>query len=151
MIAVLSALVLSASGILAGVLAAVALGIVPAFMGLPPRQYIHVHKLVGQYFDRIMPPLVIGCTIADIVLAVVVSGWVRIALFATAAVTQVGVSLVSQLVNVPINRTVKSTDPLSVGHDWGDPRARWASWHLARTSLAFCAVTANAAATAIIR
>ncbi|GAA2273909.1 MULTISPECIES: DUF1772 domain-containing protein [Kitasatospora] len=151
MIAVLSALVLGANGTMAGVLVAVALGIVPAFKGLSPTQYIQVHRLVGRHYDRVMPPLVISCTVADIVLAAVVSGRARIALFVAAALAQLGVSLVSQFANVPINRTVKNTEPQSIGDDWDDPRARWANWHLTRTVLALCAVAANTAGVATLR
>nr|WP_237550718.1 DUF1772 domain-containing protein [Streptomyces sp. SID8354] len=130
-------------------MAAVALGIVPAFRGLPVDQYIRVHRLAGQYYDRVMPPLVIGCTGVDIALAVLVGDGGRVILFSAAAVAQLGVSVVSQFANVPINRKVKSTDPLCVGPDWDDPRARWARWHLVRTVLALCAVLANAGAVAI--
>ncbi|MEU5050243.1 DUF1772 domain-containing protein [Streptomyces sp. NPDC021096] len=149
MITVLSALVLGASGILAGVLVAVALGVVPAFRGLPPDQYIRVHRLAGQYYDRVMPPLVIGSTGVDIALAVLADDGGRVILFSAGAAAQLGVSVVSQLANVPINRRVKGTDPLRVGLDWDDPRDRWARWHLVRTVLALCAVLANAAAVAI--
>ncbi|MEU7412861.1 DUF1772 domain-containing protein [Streptomyces sp. NPDC042638] len=149
--AVLSAFVLAASGVLAGVLVAVALGVVPAFRGLPADQYIRVHRLVGQHYDHVMPPLVICSTGVDIALAVLADDGGRVVLFTAGAVAQAGVSVVSQLANVPINRTVKSTDPLCVGPDWDDPRARWAHWHLVRTVLALCAVLANAAALAIHR
>jgi len=149
-VAFLSVLVLGSSGILAGVLAAVALGIVPAFMGLTPQQYIPVHKLVGQYFDRVMPPLVISSTIVDAILAGVVSSTLRAAFFAVAAFALVGVSLISQLGNVPINKVVKQTDPLLIDQHWADPRPRWARWHLARTLLSLSALAANIVA-ALVR
>ncbi|MET9079978.1 DUF1772 domain-containing protein [Streptomyces sp. NPDC004232] len=151
MFAVLSALMLGACGTLAGVLVAVALGIVPAFRGLPPDQYVRVHRLVGQHYDHVMPPLVIGCTGVDAFLAAEASGGAEVTLFTAAALAQLGVSLVSQFANVPINRVVKSTDPLSVGPGWEDPRGRWAHWHLLRTVLALGALTANIAAVAIHR
>jgi uncharacterized membrane protein len=151
MTAVLSVTVLVGSGIVAGVLFAVALSVVPAFLAMPPDRYVQTHKLVGRYFDRVMPPLVITCTVVDVVLAASSAASSARSLFGVAAALQVGVSLVSQFGNVPINRTVKRLSPADIPSGWVDPRPRWRAWHLARTSLAVLAIAANACAVVFTR
>lgn len=145
MTVVLSVLVLVGSGLLAGVLFAVALSVVPAFLAMPPAGYVEVHQLIGRHFDRVMPPLVLTCTAADLVLAFSAGSQYR-ALFAVAAGLQAGVSAISQFGNVPINRSVKRLSPSNLPADWHDPRRRWRAWHLARTCLALLACLANVCA-----
>ena len=67
--------------------------------------------------------------------------------FAVAAVLLLGVSGVSHLCNVPINRRVKAiTDPAVIPADWEDPRPLWRRFHYLRTFLAVLALAVNAAA-----
>lgn len=141
----LSVLVVIGSGIVAGVLFAVALSVMPALIAMSPAQYVYTHKLLGRHYDRIMPFIVSGCTLADIALAVR-SANPQLTLFALAASCMAGVALISQTQNVPINRRVKSTQPEDIGARWEDPRYQWRNWHLARTSFAIagCALTAIA-------
>jgi uncharacterized membrane protein len=149
--ALVGALVLVASGVVAGVLFSVALGVVPAFLALPPDRYIEVHKLVGRRYDRVMPPLVVTCTVLDLVLAVTADGGPRRALLILAAALGAGVAAVSQLGNVPINRRVKRLPAGGPPPDWPDPRARWRALHLVRTVLALLALAANAGALMLAR
>jgi hypothetical protein len=55
-----------------------------------------------------------------------------------------GVSAVSHLGNVSLNREVKNVDPTALPPTWRDPRPLWRRWHLLRTTLGVLAVTANA-------
>ncbi|HEY8986910.1 MAG TPA: DUF1772 domain-containing protein [Streptomyces sp.] len=130
-------------GITAGVLFAVALSVVPALFAMETGTYVHAHRLLGRNWDPTMPVIVLSSALANGVLAVRTSE----ALFWAAVVLLLGVSAVSHLCNVPINRRVKSvTDPSSLPADWEDPRPLWRRWHLLRTALAVLALAATAAA-----
>jgi hypothetical protein len=141
----LGLLALVGSAITTGVLLAVAVSIVPVFLSLPAGRYVQVHKVAGRYFDRFMPPTVIATTVADIVLAVRARP-PALALFALAALFLAGVSLVSQLGNVPINRVVKALPIGGPPGSWDDPRNRWRIFHLWRTGFAAAALVASLAA-----
>jgi len=142
MTAVLSIAVLVGSGIVAGVLLAVALSVVPAFASVPAPEYVRIHQLVGRNFDKVMPPLVGLCALSSAVLAV--TGAEHRALRIAAVVFLVGVSLVSQFGNVPINKKVRRLIPDALPGDWHDPRSSWRNWHLLRTYLAVLAAVASA-------
>jgi uncharacterized membrane protein len=142
---------LVASGTVAGVLFAVALSVVPAFLDLPPDRYIEVHKLIGRRFDHVMPPLVVASAVLDVVLAATTASTTCRGLFVSAAVLGSGVAAVSQFGNVPLNRRVKSIPAGCVPTDWDDPRARWRALHLVRTSLAVLALVANSGALLLAR
>ncbi|AQZ63896.1 anthrone oxygenase family protein [[Actinomadura] parvosata] len=141
----LSVAALVGSGVVAGVLFAVALSVLPALIAMPADRYVYTHQLVGRRWDPTMPIIVLTSTVIDIVLALLTSAATAL-LFATAAVLLLGVSVVSHFCNVPINRVVKSLDPAEVPPDWRDPRPLWRRWHLLRTTLALLGVTANALA-----
>jgi len=144
-VAAVTAAALIGSGLLAGVLFGVAVGVVPAFAAVPAERYVLLHRVVGLGFDRVMPHIVLGTTALDLILSTVVPGPAR-GLLLTAAVLQVGVSAVSQLGNVPINRAVRSLPDGDLPDDWADPRRRWRGWHLLRTTLALTALAAHAIA-----
>ncbi|WP_244223351.1 DUF1772 domain-containing protein [Amycolatopsis circi] len=145
--ALLSAAALVGSGVVAGVLFAVALSVVPALREMPADRYVYTHQLLGRRWDPTMPVIVLSSTVVDIVLAVL--GGDGTALFTTAAVLLLAVSVVSHFCNVPINRVVKAQDPDALPARWRDPRPLWRRWHLARTVLAFAAVVVNAAAVVV--
>lgn len=149
MTAILGVLVLLGTGLTAGVLFAVALSTLPALFAMPPGMYVHAHRLLGRNWDPTMPVIVLTSTLVDILLAVRATGTVR-ALAALAAVLMLGVSAVSHLANVPINRRVKAvTDTERLPDDWTDPRPLWRRWHLLRTALAVAALVVNGAAVAL--
>ncbi|MDH6579763.1 DUF1772 domain-containing protein [Kitasatospora sp. MAP5-34] len=134
------------SGITAGVLFAVALSVLPALFAMPATTYVYAHQLLGRNWDPTMPAVVLTSTLADTLWAVSAGGPVR-ALAAAAAVLLLGVSAVSHLANVPINRRVKAvTDPGELPAGWTDPRPLWRRWHLLRTALAAAALLLNSLA-----
>ncbi|HKN56753.1 MAG TPA: DUF1772 domain-containing protein [Amycolatopsis sp.] len=142
MVAVLEILALAGSGITAGVLFCVALSVVPAFRLMAPDQYVAAHRLLGKNYDPVMPLTVLSTAIVDVVLA-----FNRVpVLFGLAAVLLLGVSGVSHLANVPINRSVKSLT--EIPSTWDDPRPKWRNWNLLRTGLAVTALLVNATAVA---
>lgn len=147
--AALGVAVLLGSGVTAGVLFAVALSVLPALFAMPTATYVYAHKLLGRNWDPTMPVVVLSSTALAAVLAFVADGTGPRVLFALAAVLLLGVSAVSHLANVPINRRVKAvTDPEMLPPDWTDPRPLWRRWHLLRTGLALAALVVNAVAVA---
>ncbi|GDY31035.1 anthrone oxygenase family protein [Gandjariella thermophila] len=138
----LSVAVLVGSGVVAGVLFAVALSVLPALLAMPADRYVYAHQLIGRRWDPTMPIIVLTSTAADVALAVLARKGT--ALFAVAAALLLAVSVVSHFCNVPINRVVKSLDPADIPAGWRDPRPLWRRWHLLRTTLALLAVVANA-------
>ncbi|MFC8130158.1 DUF1772 domain-containing protein [Streptomyces sp. NPDC057302] len=142
---VLAIAALLGSGVTAGVLFAVALSVLPALFAMETGTYVYAHRLLGRNWDPTMPVIVLSSTLVEAVLAVASEGWTR-ALFVVAAVLLLGVSAVSHLCNVPINRRVKSVDdPQQLPADWEDPRPLWRRWHLLRTTLAVLALAVTAA------
>jgi uncharacterized membrane protein len=138
------------SGLVAGVLFAVALSVLPALFAMPPDRYVYAHQMLGRNWDPTMPIIVLSSLVSDIVLGTLVPvGRARV-LFIVAAVLLLGVSVVSHLCNVPINRRVKGLDPNRIPAQWRDPRPLWRRWHLLRTSLAVIALTVNAVALSVL-
>jgi uncharacterized membrane protein len=145
MTGVLGVAALLGSGITAGVLFAVALSVVPALFAMDTGTYVYAHRLLGRNWDPTMPVIVLSSALADAALALLADGDAHV-LFIVAAVLLVGVSAVSHLCNVPINRRVKAvTDPADLPADWQDPRPLWRRWHLLRTTLAVLALVVTAA------
>ncbi|MDH6129100.1 DUF1772 domain-containing protein [Kitasatospora sp. GP82] len=143
MTAALGVLALLGSGVTTGVLFAVALSVLPALFAMPTSTYVYAHQLLGRNWDPTMPAIVLGSTLTDILWAVFGGGPVR-GPAAAAAVLLLGVSAVSHLCNVPINRRVKAVeDPQRLPADWTDPRPLWRRWHLLRTALAAAALVLN--------
>ena len=139
--------VLLGSGVTAGVLFAVAVSVVPALRDLAPDRYVEAHQLLGRNWDPTMPIIVLGSTAADALLAVIAPQLSTRLLFGLGAVLLFASSMVSHLLNVPLNRTVKKLDPRApLPADWSDPRPAWRRYHLWRTTLAALAFLANAAA-----
>lgn len=149
MTGMLGAAALIGSGLVAGVLFAVAISTVPALMAMPPDRYIYAHKLLGRNWDPTMPIIVLGSMLLDLTLAALVHGTIRW-LFLAAAVLLLGVSTVSHLCNVPINKRMRALTPEAIPADWRDPRPLWRSWHLLRTALAIAALCVNSAAVALL-
>ncbi|WP_163507026.1 DUF1772 domain-containing protein [Fodinicola acaciae] len=143
---ILGALVLLTSGVAAGVLFTHAVGVWPALRAMSPEQYVAAHKLIGRAYDPMMPIMVISSTLLDIALAIIDDRPAARALFVVAAVFLVGVSVVSQFRNVPINKRVKALPAGAVPTGWDDPRRSWGRWNLARTSFALVAFAATAVA-----
>lgn len=140
----LSIAVLAGSGVVAGVLFAVALSVLPALIAMPADRYVYAHQLIGKRWDPTMPVIVLSCTVIDVVLAFLADS--RNVLFVVGAVLLLAVSVVSHFCNVPINRVVKKLDPDRIPPGWRDPRPLWRRFHLLRTSLALLAVVVNAVA-----
>ncbi|MGX2993088.1 anthrone oxygenase family protein [Streptomyces sp. JNUCC 64] len=146
MVETLSVLVLLGTGLVAGVLFAVAVSVMPALIAMPPDRYVDTHKLLGKRYDRVMPFIVSSSVVIDAAFAVSADETGPRVLFTAGALAMAGVAVVSQTRNVPINNRVKKTRPEDLGPDWEDPRVQWRDWHLLRTCFAItgCSLTAAA-------
>jgi uncharacterized membrane protein len=150
MLHLLATLVLLGSGTIAGVLFAVAISTVPALAAMPADRYLDVYPLLGKNWDPLMPLTVLGTVALDISLAILAPGSAPRSLLACAAGGLAAVSVVSHLCNVPINKRVRTVDPLAIPADWQDPRPLWRRWHLLRTGLAMVALVLNAVAVTVL-
>lgn len=146
----ISVVVLLGSGITAGVLFAVALSVSPAMIAMRPDRYVEAHKLLGKNWDPTMPLVVLSSCLLDVLLTVLTLPSVSGILFGAAAVVLLGVSGVSHLANVPINKRVRTLDPERIPADWPDPRGLWRNWNLLRTVLAVLALTLNGTAVVLL-
>jgi uncharacterized membrane protein len=145
---ILDIVVLVGSGIVAGVLFAVAISMVPALLAMPPDRYVEASKLLGRNWDPTMPIIVLTSTVAAAALAVVGPTAATRAAFGVGAVLLLAVSGVSHLANVPINRQVNRLDSGAIPAGWDDPRPLWRRWHLLRTGLSLAALIVNSLAVA---
>lgn len=146
----ISVMVLLGSGTTAGVLFAVAVSTVPALAAMTPDRFVYTHTLLGRNWDPTMPALVLTTTVLDATLAGLASGTPARSLIIIAAVCLAGVSVVSHLGNVPINRRIHRTDPDAIPPGWQDPRPLWQRWHMLRTALAMLALAANGLAVTLL-
>lgn len=145
MAAYLIATALAVCGTVNGLMLHGAISSVPRLGPLSPEAYVRAKQFSGPRLDPLMPILVCLSAVLDFAGAVLApTTAVRVpALFACAAA--LAVIVISQLVNVPINRWVAAMDPDRLPADFAarDPRPRWRRAHLLRTVLTGAAVLAN--------
>jgi len=137
--------VLIGTGLVVGVFFAVTVSVLPALRALPPDRYVQAHQLLGRGYHPSMPLIVTASLGCDIALALLAPTPPRQALYVGAALLLVGVQVVSQFGNVPINKAVNRFDPTALPADWRDPRPRWRDWHLVRMAFAFAAMVLTSA------
>jgi uncharacterized membrane protein len=146
---VLRVVALAGSGLTAGVLLAVAISVVPALGAVPPAVYVRFNQLLGRNWDPTMPVIVLSSALSSALLAALVDGDRTRVMLGVGAALLVGVSGVSHLLNVPLNRQIKGLDPDALPANWQDPRAVWRRWHLLRTGLAISALLVNVVAVVV--
>lgn len=134
------------SGLVAGVFFDVAIAMMPAFFDMRPGSYVEANNMIGEHYHPTMPIIVNIATISDLLLGILSDSASRQLLFFGAFACLVGVQLVSQFGNVPINKRMLKIDPENVPEDWGDPRKLWSSWHFLRTAFAAIAFIINGTA-----
>ncbi|MFD6097315.1 anthrone oxygenase family protein [Nocardiopsis flavescens] len=138
------------SGLVAGVFFAVSASVLPAVGALRTPDYIRLHRRLGEGYHPVMPLVVTAAAAANLAMVVLAPDTLARVLFGTALAGLVGVQLISQFGNVPLNRRVNAVDPDALPPDWADPREPWRAWHTRRTLCAFAALLADAAAVALV-
>jgi uncharacterized membrane protein len=144
----LTGLVVVASAIVAGVFFAVAVSVLPALFAMPMDQYVDVHRMLGKGYHPAMPVLVTSAIVAEVLLAVLAPSRSALACYLVATVFLLGVSAVSHLCNVPINRDIAAVGD-QPPQGW-DPRPRWRNWHRLRLGFAFVVLGLNVTALALV-
>jgi uncharacterized membrane protein len=142
---ILTAETVIASALVAGVFFSVAVSVIPALVAMPAGRYIETQWALGKGYHPIMPIIVNLSTAIEIVLAVIADTAAQRALFISGTVLFLGVTGVSHLLNVPINRRVRNMDPGNLPADWDDPRPMWRRWHYLRFAIAMCLLLVNIA------
>jgi uncharacterized membrane protein len=142
---VLMALALAGNGVAVGVFAGTVLGGVPLLLALPPDRYVHAHGFLATRYDPFMPVTLALTALLDITLAIVHRDWVVAPIYLLAGLLVIAVMVVSVTRTVPINKWVTAQDPARMPDDWErhDPRERWRTWNLVRSSLAAAALLVN--------
>ncbi|MDN3353345.1 anthrone oxygenase family protein [Actinomadura sp. DC4] len=129
-------LFLLGTGALAGVLMAVEMAMVPMLRALGGERWIEVHRLLDPGFDPLMPRVNKIVLAVGLVLIVVVPSTPARVSFGLAAAGIIGVALVSELRNVPMNRRIDGWAAAGLPDDWARLRARWARANRLRTLFA---------------
>jgi uncharacterized membrane protein len=145
---VLTALVLLANGLSAGVLVGTQLGGWPLLVALPPDRYVHAHAFFSTRYDPFMPVCLIATVLGDAVLAVFGAVPSVRAAQGVAALLALAVAVISLTKNVPVNKWIRTVDPDRLPADFAaqDPRPSWGRWNRVRSLLAVFALVANCAA-----
>lgn len=138
------------SGLVAGVFFAVAVSVIPTVLALPTDQYVEIHRSLGRGYHPVMPLVVTVALVADVGLVLLAPSAVTRILFVLAVLATVGVQVVSQFGNVPINKRVEVLDSRAIPADWQDPRMLWRSWHFLRTAFAVIALAVNGLAISLL-
>ncbi|MEJ3750542.1 DUF1772 domain-containing protein [Actinomycetes bacterium KLBMP 9797] len=145
----LGAAVIVGSGLTAGVFFAIAVSVMPTVFTLPPDRYVEIHRSLGKGYHPVMPAIVAVVLVVDVALVILSPHAATRALFAVAAACTVGVQLVSQFGNVPINKRIAVVDAAAIPAGWTDPRPAWRFWHNIRTVFAVAALAAGGLAVAL--
>lgn len=122
------------SGLVAGGLTLVALAVVPVFEQLSVADWAHLHAALDRFVDRFMPALTIIAIVAGTVAAVSTPAAAPRLLLSAAVLGDVGVAVVSQTLNLPLNRAVREWDRHATPANAGAVRSRWVRLHRLRTA-----------------
>ncbi|MFF3905062.1 anthrone oxygenase family protein [Streptomyces sp. NPDC001848] len=141
--AVLAAVFVLCTGVLAGALVAVERAVVPMLLRLPRQTWSEVHRLLDPGFDPLMPTVNKVALATGLGLSFLAPTSAAKATFACALASVVGVALVSELRNVRMNRRIDAwAEAGEIPDGWGALRADWARANRLRTACAvagFCA------------
>lgn len=123
------------SGVMAGVQLAVAISVLPTLERLPEKEAAHMHAMLGRRYDPTMPIVGVATIAASAIASLAGTGSTRL-LLAMSAIAMTGVSGISHLGNVPVNKKIRARDGGEQFPSWTDPRPYWRKLHMARTTLA---------------
>jgi uncharacterized membrane protein len=143
---VLLALLVVDSGITAGSFVAVHFAVAPTMVRLVDESAVTFHGTFDHFIHRYMPVTAFSSMVIAIALLV---GWTLstadVVLIVVGALGILGAILISQFINVPMNRVIMSWDVSAIPSDYHAIRARWLRWDGIRT---YCSLVAVACFTA---
>jgi uncharacterized membrane protein len=135
-VAVLTAVFLLLTGLLAGTLFTVEVAVVPTLGVLSGERWVQVHTLLDHRFDPMMPRMNMVTLASCLALVIFADGFAAKAAFALGGLCTVGVAVVSEAFNVRMNKHISSWDPRALPLEWLGLRSRWASANRVRTIIA---------------
>ena len=126
---------LFSSGIVAGVLVCVLVGMVPLFEDLPARTSLNLKQNFDPHVDRVNPPATAVAIASGVLILVSVEGLTSTARVFTllGVVGSVGVGITSLAVNRPINKRMSTLPSESPPPEFGELMDRWTRAHSVRT------------------
>jgi uncharacterized membrane protein len=131
----------------AGGLFAVHVALIPTMRALTDSAAVRLHQVFDEFVHRYMPTTTISAVVLVIIL---LAGWSlsteTVILLAAGLAGTVVTILVSQFLNVPINRIVRRWDPRHVPADYHTLRRRWSGYNAVRTVAAVGALASYTAA-----
>jgi uncharacterized membrane protein len=130
------------SGIQAGALLMFLLGVCPTLAALPLPEWMRLHVALDRSIERYMPGLNLVTSAAALALLFVAQEPQVRALRVLALAHNVALAVISEAVNVRINKRIAARVPATVGApapadtaDGGALRDRWIRWHRIRTAV----------------
>ncbi len=134
---------LSSAGLFAGGLVMVMCAIVPSWRVMLPEEWVRNQQYVGPYIDRYMPLLDVVAVLSTLLLLRFFwSNFASMVWSITALLGFIAVALISQLVNVPLNRQVRTWPDLALPTHALQLRRGWIIWHAIRTAFGIVAFIA---------
>ncbi|MGN6561498.1 MAG: anthrone oxygenase family protein [Thermomicrobiales bacterium] len=140
-------LLLVTSGVMAGGLVMVALGIAPTFVHLAPPMYVTTHQTMDAYIERYMPRNTQLTLLLAVITAILRGRLLARVLLVIGIVLTGAVALISETRNVPINKQVLTWNPDTPPGDMNAIFARWIRFNWLRTAAGVLALAVFAAAT----
>ncbi|WP_250280687.1 MULTISPECIES: anthrone oxygenase family protein [unclassified Frankia] len=138
------------AGLLAGALLAVEKAVIPYFASLPAGRYVPTLTFLDDRFDPFMPWLARVKALVTIAAIVTAHSTASQVLFGAGLLCTAGVGIVSESINVALNRRIRSWDPGHPPPNWEAVRRRWAWGNRLRLALAIAGLALDcAAATAL--
>lgn len=131
------------SGVQAGALIMFLVGICPTLRSLTVEEWLPIHVSLDKSIDRYMPPLNITTAATTLILVFLPQDPATRVLRIAALLCNISLGVISEAVNVPINKLVARTVPALVGGpaqvshgvDMVAARERWIRWHAFRTAV----------------
>jgi uncharacterized membrane protein len=123
-----------AAALTAGGLVAVHVALLPTMRNLPDGAAVRLHQVFDPLIHRYMPATTVGAGLA--VIALLYSAPLEgrhVTLLAAGLANTILTILISQFLNVPINRTVRSWSPEAVPAEYHPLRRTWSRYNLVRT------------------
>jgi uncharacterized membrane protein len=123
------------SGLAAGILVAVLVGMIPIIREAPNGSGLAIKQKLDLRIDRVNPPFWILSLLSGILVLVLVDGLsgTAIAFQVGGIAGSVGVGLITGVVNRPINAEMRGWSSASVPSEFPAVMARWSRMHAVRT------------------
>ncbi|AEH09720.1 MULTISPECIES: anthrone oxygenase family protein [Protofrankia] len=148
--ATIAVAVVIGAGLLAGALFAVEKAVVPYFASLPAGRYVPTLTFLDSRFDPFMPWLARVKALLTVAAIVAASSTASQVLFGAGLLCTIGVGIVSESVNVVLNRRIRAWDPGHPPPNWEAVRRRWAWGNRLRFALAVVGLALDSAAATVL-